>query len=40
MTTLIGKVGHFDDDNEEWEHYFERLAFYFAANKIEDATQQ
>ena len=34
MTTLIGKAGHFDDDNDEWEHYVERLAFYFTANKI------
>ena len=39
MTTLIGEVGYFDD-NAEWEHYVERLAFYFAANKIEDTTQK
>ena len=40
MASTIGKVGPFDDKQEEWDHYIERLGFFFSANKITDAGQK
>ena len=37
---MIGKVGPFEGDDDEWDHYVERLSFYFTANKITDKGQQ
>ena len=37
---MIGKVGPFEEGDDEWEHYVERLAFYFTANKIDDKKQK
>ena len=40
MTSTIGKVGSFDGTQDEWEHYVERLGFYFTANKVTDKGQR
>ena len=40
LSTMIGKVGPFEGDDDEWDHYVERLSFYFTANKITDKGQQ
>ncbi|XP_062522706.1 uncharacterized protein LOC134197403 [Corticium candelabrum] len=40
MTLMIGKVGPFDGSQDEWEHYVERLGFYFTANKVTDKDQR
>ena len=40
MTSMIGKVGPFDGTQDEWEHYVERLGFYFTANKVTDKDQR
>ena len=40
MTSMIGKVRFFDGTPDEWEHYVERLRFYFTANKVTDKDQR
>ena len=40
MTSMIGKEGPFDGTQDEWEHYVERLGFYFTANKVNDKGQR
>lgn len=35
-----GKIGEYDPEADDWQQYEERLAFYFAANKITDAGQK
>ena len=34
MATLFGQVEAFNEENETWEHYTERLGYYFEANSI------
>lgn len=33
---LVGHIGEFHLDLEDWPSYVERLELYFVANKIED----
>ena len=40
MALLLGHLGEFCPDTEEWTHYELRLKHYFAANEIEDASKQ
>ena len=40
MATLLGHLGEFCPDKEEWTHYELRLKHYFVANEIEDASKQ
>ena len=35
--TAIGKVESFDDTNENWKTYAERVKQFFLANNIDDA---
>ena len=35
--TAIGKIESFDDTNENWESYAERVKQFFLANNIDDA---
>ena len=37
---LIGHIGEFHSDSEDWISYSERLELYFVANGIEDATKR
>ena len=37
---LIGHIGEFHSDSEDWISYTERLELYFVANGIEDATKR
>ena len=34
MAPLIGKIDHFDAEEEEWPQYVERLEHFFEANSI------
>ena len=36
MATSFGRVEAFNEENETWEHYTERLGHYFQANGIDD----
>ena len=36
MATSFGPVEAFNEENETWEHYTERLGHYFEANGIGD----
>ena len=36
MATSFGRVEAFNEGNETWEHYTERLRHYFQANGIGD----
>ena len=42
LLTTHGSVGEFDSDENEddWETYVERVALYFTANGISDATKK
>ncbi|KAJ8404479.1 hypothetical protein AAFF_G00337460 [Aldrovandia affinis] len=35
-----GKIGEFEPETDDWQQYMERLDFYFAANKIDNAGQK
>ena len=37
---MFGSVGEFNEDNEEWTQYEERLSHFFAANGIENASKK
>ena len=37
MAALIGKIGEFQQGQEEWTQYCERLEHYFAANGVVEA---
>ena len=34
MATLFGNIGEFDETQEEWKQYAERLDHFFAANGV------
>lgn len=36
MATSFGRVEAFNEENETWEHYTERLGHYFETNGIGD----
>lgn len=36
MASIIGSVGPFEGDHDEWDHYVERLEFFCTANGIQD----
>ncbi len=36
MARLDGTVGSFNDEEETWTQYVERLEQYFIANEVED----
>ena len=35
-STLIGTVKEFEDDNDDWVEYMERVEHFFLANDIDD----
>ena len=37
---MFGSVGEFNEDNEQWTQYEERLSHFFAANGIEDESKK
>ena len=40
MAVVLGKIGQFDAEVEEWPQYVERLEFYFEANGITSAEKK
>ena len=40
MASLYGTVGPFNDEEETWTQYVERLEQYFIANEVEDDKKQ
>ena len=40
MATLFGNIGEFDETQEEWKQYAERLDHFFAANGVTDETRK
>lgn len=40
MAALLGSIGAYDADKEEWPQYVERLSFFFEANGITGADKK
>ena len=39
-TATLGKVGEFNQLEDSWQNYIERLGFFFTANGIDDADKK
>ena len=40
MAAHFGKIGEFDEKQEEWTQYVERLDHFYAANEIDNADKK
>ena len=40
MAAHFGKIGEFDEKQEEWTQYVERLEHFYAANEIDNADKK
>ena len=40
MAAHFGKIGEFDEKQEEWTQYVEQLEHFYAANEIDNADKE